>query len=233
VPSPREALRLLVVGGAGRLGRAVLDEAARAAVPATAKARGQAWPPAVAGSVIVDVGHVSGMRETITYCRNLGMPLVYAVSGFDDPALGLLADLARRVPVVLAPNLSVGHWLQCRLIELLARLAHGMEADAAVLERHPRTKLDRPSATAGVLAAEWTAGGGDVTPEVISLRAGHQVSDHTLRLDLAHESVVVAHEVHDIRAAAWGALVAARAAAGAPAGLVRFHQILDSALEPA
>jgi len=190
------------------------------------------WPEAGPATLVLDAGGAAGLPATVEFCRRNGAGLVYAVSGVTAAARASLEQLADIVPVVLATNLSMGHWLHLRITRWLAYTARQLDTtfDASVWERHPRTKQHRPSASATELAEEWAAHSGAATSEIVSLRSGHAVSEHTLRLDWANESLSVHHDVRDLRAAAAGAMLALGHAAAAAPGLVRFNTLLDQML---
>ncbi len=235
MPSALLDASVVVVGGRGRLGSAVTAECRRRAVAVAGKQAAEPWPQPLPGTVVFDAGSPDGLAETAAYCQRNGAGLVYAVSGLDDAGRAALEQLAGAVPVVLATNLSLGHWLQARVGRWLARTVSelGETVEASVWERHTRAKRHRPSASAVALAQGWAAVAGGPAPEIVSLRSGHPVSEHALQLDWAYESLSVHHDVRDLRAAAAGAMLALGHAATAGPGLTRFDALLDQMLLPA
>ena len=220
---------MVVVGGRGRLGSAVTAECRRRGITVLGKQAADPWPEAGPTMLVFDAGGIAGLSATVAFCQRSGAGLVYAVSGVTAAAWASLKQLADTVPVVLATNLSLGHWLQSRVGRWLASTVRQLDTpvDASVWERHPRTKQQRPSASATELAEEWAAHSGAATSEVVSLRSGHAVSEHALQLDWAYESLSVRHDVRDLRAAAAGAMLALGHAAAAAPGLIRFDTLLD------
>ncbi|MEO6500492.1 MAG: dihydrodipicolinate reductase C-terminal domain-containing protein [Jatrophihabitantaceae bacterium] len=232
MPSALLDIPVIVVGGQGRLGSAVTAECRHRGIVAQGKQAAEPWPPALPRTVVLDAGGPDGLPATVAYCRRNAVGLVYAVSGLDDAGRTALQRLAGDVPVVLATNLSLGHWLQARIGRWLARTVSelGETVEASVWERHTRAKQHRPSSSAVELARDWAAGAGRPVPEIVSLRSGHPVSEHALQLDWAHESLTVHHDVRDLRAAAAGAMLALAHVAGAGPGLTRFDAVLDQML---
>lgn len=220
---------MAVVGGRGRLGSAVMAECRRRGVSVQGKQAADPWPEPQPAMLVFDAGSLDGLPETVAFCRRAGAGLVYAVSGLGDAGRAQLQQLAAAVPVVLATNLSLGHWLQSRMGRWLADTVRGLDeaVEASVWERHPRTKQHRPSTSAVELAEQWASHAGTATPEIVSLRSGHPVSEHAICLDWAYESLSVHHDVRDLRAAAAGAMLALGHAATAGPGLVRFDAVLD------
>ena len=216
--------------GLGRLGRAVLEACERAALPVVLTAsRSAGWRVDAAPEVIIDAGSPSGHDAVRESCLRYGAALVECVSDLDDAQWRALAELAEKVPVVRATNLTIGHHLQRRMVELLAALGgHTVfPAETSVHERHPATKAHRPSATAAALAATWRAGTGTEVAEIGSRRAGPPVSDHEVLWSWPGETLQLRHSVRRIDAAADGALAAARWTRGRAPGLVDMRTVFD------
>jgi 4-hydroxy-tetrahydrodipicolinate reductase len=216
-----------VIGAAGRLGSVVCVLAAERGFPLTLFGRRQGWEVRAVPRVLIDVSHPSALPDVLAYCQREGTALVEGVSGLGSEERGALRRLARRVPVVEAANFAFGAFLHRALVDCLAGLVAGLpEADDfAILDRHPATKKDRPSATARDLAGLWAARTGRPPPEVASVRAGLPVADHEATLTLAGELVSVRHSVTDRRAAARGALAAASWVCRQPPGLYSMRDV--------
>lgn len=232
MPSVQAGSLVIVVGGEGRLGSAIMAECRRREITVQGKQTDEPWPAPLPSTVVFDASSPDGLAGTSEYCQRNGVGLVYAVSGLSDAGRASLEQLAATVPVVLATNLSLGHWLQSRVGRWLARTVRDLDeaVEASVWERHTRAKQHRPSSSAVELAEEWTAHSGASMPEIASLRSGHPVSEHVLQLDWAYESLSVHHDVRDLRAAAAGAMLALGHAVGASPGLIRFDAVLDQML---
>jgi 4-hydroxy-tetrahydrodipicolinate reductase len=218
-----------LVGATGRLGRAVGSELADLGVPIVLRAASSGWTQTGSPSVVFDASSPDCFDLTVDLCLRESAGLVYAVSALPNGHRARLADLAQQVPVVHAVNLSPGHWLQVSLLEAAAALVRRLPSRAVgtVSERHPLTKVDRPSASAGDLAQSWKRITGQQVADIASIRGGHPVSDHEARLDFDHESLVLRHLVTDIRAAAVGAVAVLQWTHGAAAGLYLSRDVFD------
>ena len=64
-----------------------------------------------------------------------------------DEQLAAIREAAREIPVVLAPNMSVGVNVMLKLVEVAAK-ALGPDYDIDVFEMHHKLKVDAPSGTA-------------------------------------------------------------------------------------
>ena len=148
-------------------------------------------------------------------------------------------DRASRVPVVMAPNMSLGVNLLFKLVELAAR-ALDADYDIEIVEAHHRHKKDAPSGTALGLGRAVAQGRGTTLDAGRRLcasrrhavrgaaapigfavvRGGDIVGDHPVIFAGPGEQVELSHHAQDRSGFARGALVAARWVVGRPAGLL-------------
>ncbi len=99
-------------------------------------------------------------------CRERSLPLVIGTTGHDEVARGELARLAGSIPIVLAPNMSLGVNLLFKLAELAAR-ALDAGYDAEIYEAHHRHKVDAPSGTALGLGEAVARGRGTTLEQAV------------------------------------------------------------------
>jgi 4-hydroxy-tetrahydrodipicolinate reductase len=229
-----ESLRIGIVGVTGRLGSRLVQECARRGVPVVWQANSRSWTTpgsckAELPTVIIDASRGSVITRTVETCGAAGVALVACASDLGPAGLAAAEDLARLVPVVHAVNLSVGHWLQRHLVMEAARIA-GRLPDlpvASVAERHTAAKRDRPSGSAWSLADAWDLVNAVSVDEISSYRAGLPVSEHTVDLTFAHETLTIQHDVRDLGAAVFGTLVAAAWAHDAAPGFRSITKLFD------
>jgi 4-hydroxy-tetrahydrodipicolinate reductase len=261
----------LVVGGAaGRMGTrivALLRETAGLRLAAAVEAPGHASlgrdAGDVAGAGALGVPITGDMKSALTRDRMLvefsvpaaslehlrlaadaGARAVIGTTGFSATQRDEIAALARRMPVLVAPNMSVGVTLAFKVLALMAR-ALGDDYDVEITEIHHRFKKDAPSGTA-VRMAEVIAEAlgrdlsqvgvygrhglpGERTGKeigVMSLRSGDVVGEHTVSFGTLGERLELTHRAHSRDTFARGALRAARWMAGRPPGLYSMHDVL-------
>ena len=195
------------------------------------------------GDVVVEFSSPAACLEAATLCAERGAALVSGTTGLSAEDEAAVRAAASRVAVVRAANFSLG-------VAILRRaVAAALEAlprswDVEIVERHHRNKVDSPSGTALLLAADVAAGRGfgpgsvrsgrtghtgvrsDGEIGVASVRGGGWVGDHEVLLAGESEWLELRHVASERRAFAHGALAAARFAAGAPAGI---HSMSDVA----
>jgi len=222
-------MQIGIIGSSGRLGSALGAACRSAGIPVVAEAGRGGLVESGRPSVVFDASSTAGFGCTVELVRRWRAALIYCVSVLPAEHRQVLDQLAHQVPVLVATNLSPGHWLQAKLIGQLAALAGqaGLACTAAVYERHPSTKQDRPSASARQLAQVWLDGGQHPVSEVVALRHGPAVSGHRVQVDLAGESLGISHEVSTLSAAAAGGLLLAARAHELPAGLVTSDEVFD------
>ncbi len=101
--------------------------------------------------VVIDFSLPEGSLAIARACAERKIPLVVGTTGFDPAQRRSLEELAERIPLLIAPNMSRAVNLLMHLVREAARSLAGA-ADIAVIERHHRTKKDAPSGTALRLA---------------------------------------------------------------------------------
>ncbi|MHB1585888.1 MAG: 4-hydroxy-tetrahydrodipicolinate reductase [Acidiferrobacteraceae bacterium] len=195
--------------------------------------------------ILIDFTRPQAAMEHASACAAAGKRVVIGTTGFDDAGLAVLRDVARRVAVVHAPNMSPGVNVCFQLVALAAR-ALGSEVDIEVLEAHHRHKKDAPSGTAlrfGEIAASARgetlarvarhdrhgATAGPRTPGEIGfsvVRGGDIVGDHTVLFALPGERIEITHRASSRDNFAHGALRAAAWLMDRPAGLFDMQDVL-------
>ena len=170
--------------------------------------------------------------------------MVIGTTGFSAGELDQLKALAKQVPCVFSPNMSVGVNLLYKVIGEMAKTL-GDEYDIEVIEAHHRLKKDAPSGTAlkiaeilaravnrdlnqvGVYARKGMIGERRKTEIGIqTIRAGDIVGDHTVMFGGMGERIEVTHRASSRDTFARGALRAARWVIRQPAGLYDMMDVL-------
>jgi 4-hydroxy-tetrahydrodipicolinate reductase len=199
--------------------------------------------------VLIDFTRPEGTLAHIAVCRELGVKLVIGTTGFSAVQKAEIAEHAQALPIVMAPNMSVGVNVMLRLLDQAARaLAQGY--DIEVIEAHHRHKVDAPSGTAlamgdtlahalgrdlkdcAVYAREGVTGERD--PSSIgfaTVRGGDIVGDHTVMFAGTGERIEITHRSGSRANYAAGSLRAARFLMGRAPGLYGMDDVLG--LKPA
>jgi 4-hydroxy-tetrahydrodipicolinate reductase len=170
--------------------------------------------------------------------------MVIGTTGFTPQELDEVRGLARQVPCVFSPNMSVGVNVLLKVIGEIARTL-GDDYDIEVIEAHHRQKKDAPSGTALKMAEVLARavnrdlnqvavyarkgligerGRGEIGIQTI--RAGDIVGDHTVIFGGMGERIEVTHRVQSRDTFARGALRAARWVVKQPPGLYDMLDVL-------
>ena len=223
-----------------RLGQDAAAEGARTGVSITADA-GQGLQGA---SVAVDFSVSACVSAHAQACAAVGVPILIGVTGFDAASRGLLEQAARHIPVLIAPNTSVGVGLLTQLVSLAASRL-GASYDVEIFEAHHRMKRDAPSGTALALGRSVAQARGQEFDAVATLdrtrllearipgsigfsclRAGDILGEHSVTFAAAGERIEITHRATDRFTFARGALRAAEWLVGRPAGLYGMEDVL-------
>jgi len=194
--------------------------------------------------VLIDFTRPEGTMAHIKVCRELGINVVIGTTGFGEGQKEQIADAARDIAIVMAPNMSVGVNVTMKLLEMAAE-ALSVGYDIEVIEIHHRHKVDAPSGTAlkmgeiiaaalgrdlkdcGVYAREGVTGERD--PSTIgfaTVRGGDIVGDHTVLFAGTGERLEITHRAGSRATYAEGSLRAVRFLAGKRSGLFDMFDVL-------
>ncbi|MDS4030862.1 MAG: 4-hydroxy-tetrahydrodipicolinate reductase [Candidatus Contendobacter sp.] len=194
--------------------------------------------------VLVDFTRPAATLANLAICRTAGKAMVIGTTGLSADQKAAVAHAAETIPIVFAPNMSVGVNLCFKLLELTARvLGDGM--DIEIIEAHHRHKVDAPSGTALAMGQVIAATLGrdlaqcavydrrGVTGErdraaigFATVRAGDIVGEHTVLFADVGERIEITHRASSRMTFAKGALRAANWLIGRPPGLFDMRDVL-------
>ena len=261
--------RIAVAGASGRMGRmlveaitqaddcrlsAALDIPGSAALGEDAAAfSGKAVGVAVRADVeqalpgsafLIDFTRPEGTMEHLAVCTRLGIGMVIGTTGFSEAQKAQIAQAAQSIPIMMAPNMSVGVNVTLKLLEMAAK-ALSTGYDIEIIEAHHRHKVDAPSGTAlrmgeviaqalgrdlqecGVFAREGITGERDPSSIGFStIRGGDIVGDHTVLFAGTGERIEITHKSSSRSTYAQGSLRAVRFLADKPHGLFNMFDVL-------
>ena len=261
--------QIAVAGSSGRMGRALIEAIAQSAdfrIKAALELPGNPFLGKDAGElvgapcgvrisadlegalagcdVLVDFTRPEGTLAHVQVCRKRGIHMVIGTTGFQAAQKASIVAATQEIPIVMAPNMSVGVNLTFKLVELAAKIL-GEGYDVEIIEAHHRHKVDAPSGTAlrmgEVIAA---ALGRDLAQDAVyaregvtgerkastigfaTVRGGDIVGDHTALFAGVGERVEITHKAASRATFALGALRAARFLAGKKSGLFDMQDVL-------
>jgi 4-hydroxy-tetrahydrodipicolinate reductase len=194
--------------------------------------------------VFIDFTSIETTLENLAWCNEHKKALVIGTTGFDDEQVGLIESAGKTMPVILAPNTSVGVNLMFKLLQITAK-AIGDYTDIEIFEAHHRFKKDAPSGTAvkmgQVIADELgrnlnevaVYGREGITEErkketigFATVRAGDIVGEHTAYFADLGERLEITHKASSRMTFALGAMRAAFWLQGAENGFYDMQDVL-------
>jgi 4-hydroxy-tetrahydrodipicolinate reductase len=177
--------------------------------------------------VLIDFTAPESMRHWLKCCRDRRIAMVIGTTGLKDSDHATIDQAARDIPILQAPNMSLGVNLLFRVAAEVAKRL-GDDYDIEIVEAHHRFKKDAPSGTAVGLAdailgstgkkkdsLTYGREGDDVTRRrgeigVHSLRLGDEVGKHTAYFAALGERLELTHVATTRDTFALGALRAAK-----------------------
>jgi len=181
----------------------------------------------LAADVFIDFTSIETTLENIEWCKKHNKALVIGTTGFSDEQVQTIEQAGQSIPVILAPNTSVGVNLLFKLLEITAK-AIGDHTDIEIFEAHHRFKKDAPSGTAvkmgqviadtlgrdlnkcAVYGREGITGERDKeTIGFATVRAGDIVGEHTAFFADIGERLEITHKASSRMTFALGAMRAA------------------------
>lgn len=194
--------------------------------------------------VIIDFTHTGSSLEHLRLSASRGKAMVIGTTGFSKDELKEIESLTKKIPAVLAPNMSVGVNLLLKVLRDIAMVL-GDDYDMEIIESHHRLKKDAPSGTAVKMAqviadavnrnldevAVYARRGliGERTKKEIGIqtvRAGDIVGEHTVLFGGLGERIEITHRASSRDTFARGALRAAIWVHNKSAGLYDMQDVL-------
>ena len=195
--------------------------------------------------VLIDFSRPEASLNALAVCKDAGKAMVIGTTGFTDSELELIGQASKEIPIVFAPNMSVGVNLTLKILETSAKVI-GPDSSIEIIEAHHRYKVDSPSGTAlkmGEVIAN--ALGRDLSECAIygregieeprdmntigfsSIRGGDVVGEHTVAFFMDGERVEITHKASSRMIYANGAVRAANWLSDKSSGLYSMQDVLE------
>lgn len=239
--------RIVIVGAKGRMGQAIarlLETDSEAKVVGQIDVGDNLESVLSATDAVIDFSHHSTGLQIAKTVAAAGKVLVVGTTGHGNADRDGILEAGKKVPMIFAPNYSVGVNVLFHLTRVAAEIL-GEDFDQEVIEMHHRLKKDAPSGTARRLVEiladvkktsyEKAARHGRVgepgarTPSEIgvhAVRGGDVVGDHTVLFAALGERVELVHKASSRDTFAAGAIRAAKWLQGKPAGVYEMADVL-------
>jgi 4-hydroxy-tetrahydrodipicolinate reductase len=198
-------------------------------------------------NVWIDFTMPEAMLAQLELAVAAGKAMVIGVTGLSDEQYAKVQAASKVIPIVWAPNMSVGVNLLLHLVQTAAKVM-GQSADIEIIEAHHRFKKDAPSGTAlaignsiakaigrdlnecAVYGREGITGERDQqTIGFATVRGGDIIGDHTALFADLGERLEITHKASSRSTFAQGAMRAALWLQNKQPGLYSMQQVLGLA----
>jgi 4-hydroxy-tetrahydrodipicolinate reductase len=175
-------------------------------------------------NVLVDFTSPESMRHWLALAQQRNFAMLIGTTGLAADDHQAIDVAAKQVPILQAPNMSVGVNVLFKIAAEVARTL-GAEYDIEIVEAHHRFKKDAPSGTAcGLADAIKSATPRDIPTH--SLRIGDEIGRHTAYFAALGERVELTHVATNRDTFALGALRAAKWLAQQKPGRYTMNDVL-------
>lgn len=196
--------------------------------------------------VLIDFSAPEALGESLNRAISASIPLLIGTTGLIEEHEALIEDASKTIPILRAPNTSLGIALLADLTERAARVLGADSWDIEIVDAHHSKKADAPSGTALYLGTAANRGrGGTSTDErgrdgtglkreqgaigYAAIRGGTVAGDHDVMFLGPHERLILSHRAESRAIFARGALAAVRFLKGKPPGLYSMRDVIDAA----
>jgi 4-hydroxy-tetrahydrodipicolinate reductase len=196
------------------------------------------------GDVLLDFSAPSALQTSLDRALSAAIPVLVGTTGLDETAELRISKAAKEIPVLRAPNTSLGIALLGELVERAAQVL-GPEWDIEISEIHHRMKSDAPSGTALLLGETAARGRGKkLTADrgrdgtslkrefgavgFASLRGGTVAGEHDVLFLGPEERLILSHRAESRMIFARGALAGARFLVGRTPGLYSMRDVVGA-----
>lgn len=192
--------------------------------------------------VVIDFSRAEAVPRLVQAAVRARVAILSGTTRLDAAADALLDEAAQVVPVLWAPNTSLGVAVLAEIAADAARKL-GPAFDVEIVETHHRAKVDAPSGTAVRLASAIREARGDLAPVygregnagprprseigIFAVRGGDVIGDHTVYLLGPGERIELTHKATSRDLFARGALAAARFLCGKAPRRYTMKDMLD------
>jgi 4-hydroxy-tetrahydrodipicolinate reductase len=194
--------------------------------------------------VVIDFSTPEGTNAIVNTCERLKLPLVLATTGLEQEQQAKLREVAKTIPLLWAPSMSLAVNLAMKLTQVAAGALkdHPSGADVEIIERHHRFKEDSPSGTAlkfgEIVAGEMKQSAaqhgrqgrpgkrphGEIGYHAV--RVGDNPGEHTIIFGLLGETLEISVKATNRDCYAHGALSAAKFLVNQKPGLYSMNDVL-------
>lgn len=196
--------------------------------------------------VVIDFSLPEVTLKLIPQAIKLNSPLLIGTTGFNSQQIADIRAAAKHIPVLLAPNTSIGVNSTLILLKQAAKML-GKQADIEIIESHHKHKVDAPSGTAINMGETIAQAMGENFSDIQAttsrfekrarkkgeigvsvIRAGEIIGEHKVLFALDNEIISIEHKAQNRNCFAEGAVLASMWLAGKQAGFYTMQDFIEA-----
>ncbi len=195
--------------------------------------------------VVIDFSLPQATLALLQLAIKSSKPVLIGTTGFNEEELRQISLASKSIPILLAPNTSIGVNSTIALLAMAAKLL-GKKADIEIIEAHHKHKVDAPSGTAIKMGESIANAMGKDFNELkatdsrfekrsrnkgeigmSSIRAGEIIGEHKVIFALDNEIITIEHKAQNRHCFSEGAVLAAVWLASQKPGLYSMQDFLS------
>lgn len=231
-------LKVAVLGANGRMGKEIAEilnqsKPAEASLGIVRKGKAEGFKKSANSlvekdfkdiDVIIDFSSIEAMPLNISFAVKEEIPMVSGITGIGSKEQISLEKAAKKIPLLWAPNMSLGVAALAKALESLAAIK---DFDFQVEEFHHNKKKDSPSGTALFIQQHLEKAVGKKCPTPLSIRGGGIFGIHKVYAMSDNEVITFEHSALNRRLFAEGAVKAALWLARQKKGLYQMQDLMS------
>lgn len=219
-------MRALVTGSRGRMGQSIINQLKNKTSGYFEINREAPLDKvdAKAGDIVIDFTQPDFFKLALGWATEKGIPFVSGTTDLKDEHFEMLKESGLKIPVLWAPNMSLGIATMNNLIKRLSQVSE--QFDFQLEEFHHIKKKDKPSGTAKFLQKTMVEMAGRPMPDVLAGRGGGIFGIHKLWMMSEEETLTIEHTALNRDVFAKGAIICAEWLLNKSSGEYNIDQVL-------
>ena len=178
--------------------------------------------------VVIDFSLPGPSINAVKACEEILKPITIGTTGFNDDQKEYLFSASHKIPLLLAPNMSLGVNASLQSISDLSKLLSNYEV--SIEETHHKNKIDSPSGTA-LKIADVIANARGIEASSIDIKAYREdgeIGVHKTIFKSDDDEIIIYHNAFNRSIFAKGALETSQWIANQKPGLYTYKDFMES-----
>ena len=178
--------------------------------------------------VVIDFSLPEPSIKAVKTCEEISKPITIGTTGFSNEQKEYLIAASEKIPLLLAPNMSLGVNASLQSISDLSKLLTNYEV--SIEETHHKNKIDSPSGTA-LKIADVIANARGIEASSIDIKAYREdgeIGVHKTIFKSDDDEIIIFHNAFNRSIFAKGALETSQWIANQKPGLYTYKDFMES-----